>query len=63
MLVARHGGYTVSVRAPIENPRGAETLCLKFETGGGRQAAAGINLLPEADYPRFVAEFNKAFPG
>jgi hypothetical protein len=63
MLVARHGGYTVSVRAPIENPRGAATLCLKFETGGGRQAAAGINWLPEADYPRFVAEFNKAFPG
>ena len=63
MLVARHGGYTVSVRAPVENPRGAETLCLKFETGGGRQAAAGINWLPEADYPRFVDEFNKAFPG
>jgi len=38
-------------------------LCLKFETGGGRQAAAGINRLPEADYSRFVAEFSKAFPG
>ena len=63
LLVGRHGGYTVSVRAPLKNPRGADTLCLKFETGGGRQAAAGINRLPEADYPRFVAEFNKAFPG
>ncbi|MGH8702333.1 MAG: acetyltransferase, partial [Burkholderiales bacterium] len=63
MLVARHGGYTVSVRAPLEDPRGADTLCLKFETGGGRQAAAGINWLPEADYARFVAEFNKAFSG
>ena len=61
LLVARHGGYSVSVRAPLERPRGADALCLKFETGGGRQAAAGINWLPEADYPRFVTEFNKAF--
>ncbi len=63
LLVSGRGGYTVSVRAPVENPRGADALCLKFETGGGRQAAAGINQLPEADYSRFVAEFNKAFPG
>lgn len=63
LLVSARGGYTVSVRAPVENPRGADALCLKFDTGGGRQAAAGINRLPEADYSRFVAEFNKAFPG
>ena len=63
LLVGRSGGYTVSVRAPTENPRGADVLCLKFETGGGRQAAAGINRLPEADYSRFAAEFTKAFAG
>jgi hypothetical protein len=63
MLVSRHGGYTVSVRAPVERPRGADALCLKFETGGGRQGAAGINWLPEVDYPRFAAEFTKAFGG
>ncbi len=63
LLVARHGGYTVSVRAPLERPQGADVLCLKFETGGGRQGAAGINWLPEADYPRFLAEFSKAFVG
>jgi len=63
LLVSKNGGYTVSVRAPVERPHGADTLCLKFETGGGRAAAAGINWLPEADYLRFVAEFNKAFPG
>jgi hypothetical protein len=63
LLVGRAGGYTVSVRAPTENPRGADVLCLKFETGGGRQAAAGINRLPEADYSRFAAEFTKAFAG
>ena len=63
LLVSGHGGYRVSVRAPAENPRGADVLCRQFEGGGGRQAAAGINWLPEADYPRFVAEFAKAFPG
>jgi hypothetical protein len=63
LLVSGHGGYRVSVRAPVENPRGADVLCRQFEGGGGRQAAAGINWLPEADYPRFVTEFAKAFPG
>lgn len=63
LLVRGPGGYTVSVRAPIENPRGADTLCSRFETGGGRQAAAGINRLPEADYSRFVEAFGKAFSG
>jgi hypothetical protein len=62
LLVSGHGGYTVSVRAPVENPRGADVLCRQFESGGGRQAAAGINWLPEADYARFAAEFEKAFP-
>ena len=62
LLVGRRGGYTVSVRSPLAQPRGADALCRKFETGGGREAAAGINWLPEADFPRFVAEFNKSFP-
>jgi hypothetical protein len=63
VLVSENGRYTVSVRAPLEKPYGADELCAKFETGGGRQAAAGINRLPEADYARFVAEFTRAFPG
>jgi len=63
LLVSGHGGYRVSVRAPVENPRGADTLCRQFEGGGGRQAAAGINWLAEADYARFAAAFAKAFPG
>ena len=62
-LVGGAGGYKVSVRAPLEKPFGAEVLCLRFETGGGRQAAAGINRLPEAELARFTAEFNRAFPG
>ncbi|HXV10030.1 MAG TPA: acetyltransferase [Burkholderiales bacterium] len=61
VLVKKAGGYTVSVRAPHRRPLGADALCRKFESGGGREAAAGINFLPESDYPRFVAEFEKAF--
>ncbi|HKU69582.1 MAG TPA: acetyltransferase [Burkholderiales bacterium] len=63
VLVATGAGYTVSVRAPVENPQGADVLCLKFESGGGRKAAAGINRLPQSDYARFVAEFTAMFPG
>lgn len=61
VLVAKARGYTVSVRAPRSRPAGADALCQKFETGGGRQAAAGINFLPEAEYSRFVSEFERAF--
>ena len=63
LLVQGSDGYKVSVRAPLEKPFGAEILCLRFETGGGRQAAAGINLLPAAELERFAAEFSRAFPG
>jgi hypothetical protein len=55
------GGCLVSVRAPIKQPEGADALCRQFETGGGRKAAAGINLLPESDYQRFVEAFLSAF--
>ena len=61
VLVAKQGGYLVSVRAPIERPRGADTLCMNFETGGGRAGAAGINTLPEAELKRFLAEFENQF--
>jgi single-stranded DNA-specific DHH superfamily exonuclease len=61
VLTARAGGYLVSVRAPIQQPRGAEQLCRQFETGGGRAGAAGINHLPQADFDRFVRAFMAAF--
>ncbi|WP_299009796.1 DHH family phosphoesterase [uncultured Shewanella sp.] len=35
----------VSLRAPINNKQGAVTVCSQFATGGGREAAAGINAL------------------
>ena len=55
------GGYTVSVRAPVARPTGADELCRRFATGGGRKAAAGINELPEVEVDRFVVEFCRVF--
>lgn len=48
------GDYTASVRAPVATPHGADALAREFG-GGGRAAAAGIDRLPMADVPRFVA--------
>jgi len=56
------GYYTVSVRAPMVDRRGADQLCKQFETGGGRAAAAGINILPEARIPDFIHAFFLAYP-
>ena len=61
LLVKKSEGYVVSVRAAIERPFGADGLCRKFESGGGRQAAAGVNFLPESEFRRFVAEFERQF--
>lgn len=55
------GGYLVSVRAPRCNPTGADALCRQFESGGGRQGAAGINHLSESELARFLARFSAAF--
>ncbi|MES2561611.1 MAG: acetyltransferase [Pseudomonadota bacterium] len=61
VLVTRSGGYTVSVRSPVERPRGAGALCEQFEHGGGREAAGGINFLPESDLARFISAFEQTF--
>ena len=53
--------YLVSVRAPFSTKTGADELCRQFETGGGRQAAAGINDLPISEYDRFKQAFLAAF--
>ena len=54
VLTEKAGGFLVSVRAPLEDKRDADTLCRQFDTGGGRAAAAGINHLPESDLARFM---------
>jgi hypothetical protein len=56
-----HDDFVVSVRAPLRAPRGAETLCLHFATGGGRAAAAGIDRLPREDLAKFLAALERAF--
>lgn len=49
-------GYTLSVRAPITKPIGADVLCRAFPSGGGRLAAAGINDLPPERLPELVCQ-------
>ncbi|WOJ94860.1 DHH family phosphoesterase [Congregibacter variabilis] len=56
-----HGGYLVSVRAPLEDKRDADTLCRQFETGGGRAAAAGINELPSDQLSTFIDAFSAIY--
>ncbi len=47
------GSYTVSLRAPLADPRGADALCRQFG-GSGRAGAAGIDALPEAQLGLFL---------
>ncbi|ELB2249179.1 DHH family phosphoesterase [Vibrio parahaemolyticus] len=48
------GTYTVSLRAPLNNKQGAVAVCGQFPTGGGREAAAGINALRKEDVNAFI---------
>lgn len=61
ILTRNSDSYVVSVRAPITKREGADTLCLQFETGGGRAAAAGINALKDGDVDRFIEAFQTQF--
>ena len=56
-----NGNYLVSVRAPMSNKQGAAELCMKFPTGGGRAAAAGINDLPRDSLDAFIATFAETY--
>lgn len=55
------GNLTVSVRAPKVRPTGADELCRRYPTGGGRKAAAGINHLPAGEIDAFFADFSGFF--
>jgi hypothetical protein len=63
VLTCRPGGYLVSLRAPVSNPRGASTLARQFKSGGGREGAAGIDFLPDADLDRLLDLFRTAYGG
>jgi len=56
-----NGGYLVSVRAPLVNKHGASKLCSQFPTGGGREAAAGINDLPADQLNQFIDKFEQTY--
>ena len=56
-----NGNYLVSLRAPLNNKQGASTLCRQFPTGGGREAAAGINDLPADMLEQFINLFRQAY--
>ena len=58
ILTTVPGGYRVSIRAPKNNPTGASSLALQFDTGGGRAKAAGINLLPAEMLEKFIHCFD-----
>lgn len=51
----------ISVRAPLNNKKDADSLCLAFPTGGGRSAAAGINQLPPEMMDEFLKRFHSIF--
>lgn len=57
------GTFAVSVRSSEPATHAAHVLCERFEGGGGRRAAAGINGLPAADVARFVRAFSDFFAG
>src|SRR3546814_413397 len=56
-----NGHYLISVRAPLNRKKGADELCRRFATGGGRAAAAGINDLPAAEFGEFARQFTMQF--
>lgn len=56
-----NGTFLVSVRAPLDNKRGADTLCRSFPTGGGRAGAAGVNALPKERMKEFMDLFFTTF--
>lgn len=58
-----NGNCLVSIRAPLNNKRGADEFCRQFPTGGGRAAAAGINDLPGTNLNNFVTQFQSFYRG
>ncbi len=63
ILVERTGGYKVSIRAPVADPRGASSVARQFNSGGGRQGAAGIDFLPSAELDKLFVVMRETFPG
>ena len=55
------GTYWASIRAPLARPYEAGTIARRFSTGGGREAAAGIERLAPESIGAFVAALAAAY--
>ncbi len=55
--------YTLSLRAPLNNKQGAGDICAQFPTGGGRAAAAGVNVLPKSRVDEFIKHVERYYRG
>ena len=55
------GDWQVSVRSPLARPQGAAAFCRRYASGGGREAAAGINCLPAEALAAFAEDFLRHF--
>ncbi|GAA5186331.1 DHH family phosphoesterase [Ferrimonas gelatinilytica] len=55
--------HQVSLRAPLNAPLGADRLCRRYPSGGGRASAAGINTLPNDQISDLLQDFSTHFPG
>ena len=61
LLPTADKAWRVSVRAPMQSPYGADQLCRRFPSGGGRPAAAGIDALPDSERSIFIEAFRQVF--
>ncbi|WP_150464666.1 DHH family phosphoesterase [Francisella sp. XLW-1] len=55
------GNYLISLRAPKNKPFGAADICSQFATGGGREAAAGVNDLLKGELDIFVNKVQRYY--
>jgi hypothetical protein len=61
LLTPSRGLFTVSIRAPIDAPSGADLVAIDFPGGGGRAGAAGIGGLMADDVPRLLNALRRVY--
>jgi len=59
--VCRQGGYRVSLRSPQNAAQGIQHLARQFDSGSGRERAAGIQFLPEQDVERLLELLERTY--
>jgi len=61
LLTPSRGAFTVSIRAPIDDPKGADLVAIGFPGGGGRAGAAGTGGLMVNDVPRLLKALRRVY--